>query len=43
MIEQELTGLLPKTGDVMPWLRENLGSAGVTETERQAMKDVVTA
>ena len=32
---------LPETGDVVSWLRENLESAGVTETERQAMKDVV--
>ena len=32
---------LPETGDVMAWLRANLESAGITETERQAMKDVV--
>ena len=32
---------LPETGHVVSWIRENLGSAGVTETERQAMKDVV--
>ncbi len=32
---------LPETGDVVAWLRENLESAGVTETERQAMRDVV--
>ena len=31
----------PETGDVVSWLRENLESAGVTETERQAMRDVV--
>ena len=32
---------LPETGDVVAWLRENLESAGITETERQAMMDVV--
>ena len=32
---------LPETGHVVSWIRENLGSAGVTETERQDMKDVV--
>ena len=32
---------LPATGRVVSWLRENLESAGVTETERQAMRDVV--
>ncbi len=32
---------LPAAGRVVAWLRENLQSAGVTETERQAMKDVV--
>ena len=32
---------LPETGDVVAWLRENLESAGVTETERQTMKNVV--
>ncbi len=32
---------LPETSDVVAWLRENLESAGITETERQAMKDVV--
>ncbi len=31
----------PETGDVVAWLRENLESAGITETERQAMRDVV--
>ena len=30
-----------ETGDVVSWLRENLASTGVTETGRQAMKDVV--
>jgi len=34
---------LPETRDVVSWLRENLESAGVTETERQAMRDVVAA
>ncbi|MCY4609098.1 MAG: hypothetical protein OXD40_10950, partial [bacterium] len=32
---------LPETRDVVSWLRENLESAGATETERQAMRDVV--
>ena len=32
---------LPETGHVVSWIRENLESTGVTETERQAMKDVV--
>ena len=32
---------LPETAHVVSWIRENLESAGVTETERQAMKDVV--
>ena len=32
---------LPETGHLVSWIRENLGSAGITETERQAMKDVV--
>ena len=32
---------LPETGHVVSWIGENLGSAGVTETERQAMKDDV--
>ena len=34
---------LPAAGRVVAWLRENLESAGVTETERQAMRDVVAA
>ncbi len=34
---------LPETRDVVSWLRENLESAGVTEAERQAMRDVVAA
>ncbi len=34
---------LPETRDVVSWLRENLESAGATETERQAMRDVVAA
>lgn len=33
---------LPETGDVVAWLRENLDSAGITEAERQAMRDVVS-
>ncbi len=32
---------LPAAGRVVSWLRENLESAGVAETERQAMRDVV--
>ena len=32
---------LPAAGEVVSWIRENLESAGVTETERQAMRDVV--
>ena len=32
---------LPGAGEVVSWIRENLESAGVTETERQAMRDVV--
>ncbi|MCY4500383.1 MAG: hypothetical protein OXE57_02325 [Alphaproteobacteria bacterium] len=32
---------LPAARRVVAWLRENLESAGVTETERQAMRDVV--
>ena len=32
---------LPETGHVVSWIRENLESTGVTETERQDMKDVV--
>ena len=32
---------LPETGHVVAWLRENLEGAGIAETERQAMRDVV--
>ncbi len=32
---------LPEAGEVVAWLRENPESAGATEGERQAMKDVV--
>ncbi len=32
---------LAETGDVVAWLRENLESAGVTGSERRAMRDVV--
>ncbi len=34
---------LPAAGRVVAWLRENLECGGVTETERQAMRDVVAA
>ena len=32
---------LPGAGEVVSWIRENLESTGVTETERQAMREVV--